>query len=69
MGQAFRLAWLAITAMDPNGRNHLWRMTMFDIVFVNLIKARLMWEEGSCSTERMLPPDWHTDKSVGHFLD
>lgn len=43
---------------------------MFDIVltrlFVNWIQARLMWEEGS-STERMLPPDWDTDKSVGAF--
>lgn len=45
---------------------------MFEIVldryFVNLIDARLMWEEGS-PTERMLPSDWHIDKSVGHFLD
>lgn len=45
---------------------------MFDTVlaryFVNLIEAKLMWKEGS-SIERMLPSDWHIDKSVGHFLD
>lgn len=54
--------------MAKSSFKQIYENPMSWLVFVNLIQARLLWEEW-ISMEKVLTLDCPIDKAVGHFLD